>query len=97
MNARERFINAIHFKSVDRVPYWVPWWWEETLEQWAEEGHPNITEKGEEIKYGCDHKLHIRMWLNFEPPFEEKVVDQDDEYVTIRFHPMYPTRIIDIL
>lgn len=89
MNARERFLRCLHFEPVDRVPYWVPWWWAETIEQWAEEGHPEIKdrasfERDQERLYGCDLKEHIRMWLSFEPPFEEKVLEDDGEYLVVR-------------
>ncbi len=41
MNARERFVNYMHFRKVDRVPFyeWFPCWGE-TLLRWYEEGLP---------------------------------------------------------
>jgi uroporphyrinogen decarboxylase len=74
----------MHFESVDRIPHWVPWWWQETLERWAKEGHPDVSEKTEEKRFDCDPKVHIRMWLNFEPPFEEKIIEEEGEYIVIQ-------------
>jgi uroporphyrinogen decarboxylase len=74
----------MRFESVDRPPYWVPVFWEETLDKWSRERNCTITEKSEEEAFACDRKLHIRLWLNFEPPFEEKVLGEDDEFVTLR-------------
>jgi uroporphyrinogen decarboxylase len=74
----------MHFQSVDRVPYWVPVFWTETFERWAREGHPGKREETEEELFDCDRKAHIRLWLNFIPPFEERVLREDEEYVTIQ-------------
>lgn len=74
----------MHFQPVDRTPFWVPWWWGETRELWTRQGHGPIIERDEEIRFGCDHKEHIRMWLSFEPPFEEEVIEEDEEYITSR-------------
>ena len=84
MTAQERFIKTMHFDLVDRVPYWVPIFWAETIEKWQTEGHPFTNEYDEEKRFDCDHKEHIRMWLNFEPPFEEKVLESDIEYLTVQ-------------
>ncbi len=74
----------MHFQPVDRVPYWVPVFWSETFERWAREGYPGKSEETEEKLFGCDRKAHIRFWLNFIPPFEERVLDDDGEYLTIQ-------------
>ena len=84
MNARERFVNCMHFKPVDRVPYWVPVFWSETFMRWARDGHPGKSEETEEKFFKCDRKEHIRFWLNFIPPFEERVLAEDEEYFTIQ-------------
>lgn len=84
MTSRERFVNTMHFKPVDRAPYWVPWWWDETIERWKKESNRMISEKGEEELFGCDHKVHIRMWLSFLPPFEEKIIEENEKYQIIR-------------
>jgi uroporphyrinogen decarboxylase len=84
MKDRDRFLKTMHFQSVDRPPYWVPVFWEETLEKWSKQSNRKITEESEEENFDCDKKLHIRLWLNFEPPFEEDVLSEDDEYMTVR-------------
>jgi uroporphyrinogen decarboxylase len=84
MNARERFIRTMRFQPVDRVPYWIPVFWSETHERWAREGHPGSTEESEESIFQCDRKVHVRMWLNFAPPFEECTLGDDEEYTTVQ-------------
>jgi uroporphyrinogen decarboxylase len=89
MNSRERFLKSMHFEPVDRSPYWVPWYWEETVDLWAAAGHTQLQNRGdferaEEHIHGCDHKEHIRIWLSFEPPFEEETLEEDGQYLTSR-------------
>jgi uroporphyrinogen decarboxylase len=84
MTPQERFIKTMHFESVDRIPYWVPVLWSETIEKWQKEGHPYTDEDAEEKLFECDHKEHVRMWLNFEPPFEENILGSDADYLTIQ-------------
>ena len=39
MNARERCINILHYKNVDRMPAVHFGYWRELLDEWAERGH----------------------------------------------------------
>ena len=39
MNTRERCMNVLHYKSVDRLPAVHFGYWKELLQEWAEQGH----------------------------------------------------------
>jgi len=39
MNLRKRFVNAVRFKSVDRVPNVEIGYWAETINRWYGEGY----------------------------------------------------------
>ena len=38
MNGRERFINVMEYKPVDKVPNYEAGVWEQTKERWIQEG-----------------------------------------------------------
>ncbi len=40
MNSRQRFNAALHNETVDHLPDFEFWWWDETLERWKDEGLP---------------------------------------------------------
>lgn len=46
MNARERFVATMHFKEVDRIPYWEVGLWGQTKVGWYEEGLPRVDDRG---------------------------------------------------
>ena len=63
MNARERFLAVMNFKTVDRLPMTESyWWWDKTLARWYDEGLPRrLTTHGEICQYfGLD--LHRIFW-----------------------------------
>ena len=89
MNQRERFLNTMRFKSVDRVPLWIPWFWPETLERWYSEGLPALTNSGyksgmptdinlEEL-FGCDTYIDVGTYYGFCPSFEETLLEEDEK------------------
>jgi len=39
MVTRERFMNVLHYRDVDRLPALHFGYWQEVLDQWAEQGH----------------------------------------------------------
>lgn len=41
MNSRERFNAFVHGESVDHIPDFEFWFWDATLERWADEGLPD--------------------------------------------------------
>ncbi|HPY98883.1 MAG TPA: hypothetical protein PLZ06_07560, partial [Clostridia bacterium] len=51
MNQRERFLNVMNFRSVDRLPM-IEWagWWDKTILRFISEGVPDMPDK-EDIKH----------------------------------------------
>ena len=79
MTERERFLKTLRFKKVDRPPFWLEGPWPETLERWYREGLPRDANLPNffgmpnlELEY-----IGINLYVN--PPFERKVIEEDDE------------------
>ena len=90
MNNRERALNILHYKPVDRMPAVHFGYWRELLVEWAEQGHIS-----RELAYGqwdgnaCDRELdRIIGWdfnwrtlgrglgkMGLNPPFEKKTLE----------------------
>jgi hypothetical protein len=77
MNQRERFLNTMRFKPVDRVPLWMPWVWNETYRNWHDEGLPEDMDL--EQLYGCDRYYETGIYFGFSPVFNETLVAEDDK------------------
>ena len=80
MNARERFHQTMTYGARNRAPFQEFFWptWPETVERWQHEGgyEPGKT------NFGCDHWVFTSEWFFPNPPFERRVVAEDDIYVT---------------
>jgi uroporphyrinogen decarboxylase len=82
MTDRERFVNCVLGRAVDRVPFWLFWGgWGRTWQRWEREGKPA------EVK---DHRSFMSpdcppctVPVNYGPcpPFERKVLSEDANYV----------------
>lgn len=58
MNNRERALNLLHYKPVDRLPAVHFGYWRELLLEWAEQGHiPLALARGEWDGNACDQEL----------------------------------------
>lgn len=84
MNDRERLINCLTFKEVDRPPYFIIFGpWHETKLRWREEsGDPNLdlnsyfkTDKG---------FLHAGAFEGIFPQYETVVLEEDEKYIVFR-------------
>jgi hypothetical protein len=76
---RERFVNALSFRPVDRIPL-VEWpVRESTMKAWQEQGYPEGTEP--QAYFGLD-TLHIGVPidLGMMPPFEETIIERTADY-----------------
>lgn len=65
---RERFVNVLNFKPVDRVPMmeWAIWWGDRTIKRWEEEGLPKDLSGHEIYKYfGLDDHHQTGFSLRF--------------------------------
>ncbi|MDO8686090.1 MAG: uroporphyrinogen decarboxylase family protein [Clostridiales bacterium] len=84
MNQKERFLNTMRFKPVDRVPMWSSGYWNETLIRWYKEGLPkdiNIEEL-----FGCDRFTRIGTYFGFCPAFDVVVLEEDERTTTYINH-----------
>ncbi|MFO7612293.1 MAG: uroporphyrinogen decarboxylase family protein [Clostridia bacterium] len=79
MNARERFTRTLKFEAIDRIPL-VEWPIREaTMREWISQGYPSGVTPQEFFSLDT-------LWLSAPfnirilPPFEEKIVEQDENY-----------------
>ncbi len=99
MTERERFHNCMHYKKVDRVPYWDFGFWAETIERWHKEGLPASLTFDETFWYrwvgrdkdpleryfGMDkHWRFMGPDLRLIPRFEVQVLAEDETTRTMR-------------
>ena len=93
---RERFLNQLRYKPVDRVTMWPPLdVWATTWKRWAQEGHTNMF--AEQIGehggagdlsfwdyFGCDRQDEVGIYYGFSPGFEYEKLGEDETTVTFR-------------
>lgn len=85
---RERFLNVMDYKPVDKVPNYEAGVWGQTRERWAEEGlnennlHWNWF-TGEEY-FSMDPREFIDVNYGMIPKFEYKVLERTERYEIIR-------------
>lgn len=88
MTHRERFLNVMEYKPVDRVPNWEVGCWAQTQDRWHEEGldrhkvYWNWFVGCEE--FGFDPREFIHLDTGMKPPFEPVVISRDERYEVIR-------------
>lgn len=78
MTERERFHACMRYEAVDVVPHWTWGGWPETIERWKTEGY--VAER-DSIAQGASAVHWIGHWFFPDPPFERRVVEEDDEHV----------------
>lgn len=82
MTSRERFVNWMHFKEVDRPPWWELWYWEETLDRWYKEGLPQDVHLIE--YFGVDRRENVGVNVSLCPPFKEETLEENEDYRVYR-------------
>ena len=83
MTERERFLATMNYQSRDRAPFWHWGAWPETLERWQREGwDPDSFD----LNMGADRRLVYGGWWQPQPPFEHRVVGEDEETVLFINH-----------
>ncbi len=82
MNTRERFVKWMHFKDVDRPPWWELWYWQETLDRWYKEGLPEDVHLLE--YFGVDRRDDIGVKVGLFPLFKEETIEETEEYRIFR-------------
>lgn len=83
MNDLERFCACMEYQPVDRIPFWNWGAWPETEQRWRSEGYqPEIYHPG----VLADSRNSIGHWFFPQPPFEHRVVSEDDQFITYINH-----------
>lgn len=88
MNARERFLNVMEYKSVDRVPNHEAGVWSQTIDRWVSEGlnQHNLNWDwftGEEF-FDMDPREFIDVNYGMMPCFTKEILDKSERYEVIR-------------
>ena len=83
MTELKRFIACMEYESVDYTPFWNWGGWPETIERWRSEGYD--PERFEPAAI-ADNRNWIGDWFFPRPPFEHKVISEDDRYVVYVNH-----------
>ena len=79
MTDRERFLNSMRFKPVDRFPLWGSLGiWRDTHRRWMKEGLPQDVSLQE--YFGLDGQMRAPVNFRFVPPFEERTVEETAEH-----------------
>ena len=80
MTSRERVLNALRRRQVDRVPYF-DYYWPETVVRWTAEGH---LKAGENIDEHFQHDVWHGMGLNntiADLDFKEVVLEETEDTI----------------
>ena len=90
MTHLERFINAMEYKPVDRLPNWEYGQWQQTIDRWESEGlnvhemHWNLPAGSPEFRLDPREYIHINP--DMMPPFERKTLELTDRYEIYQDH-----------
>ncbi|SHF23511.1 Uroporphyrinogen-III decarboxylase [Caldanaerobius fijiensis DSM 17918] len=84
MNQRERFLNTMRFKSVDRVPFYIGGPWATTLKRWHSEGLPENVDLNR--LFDADGVVELGIYFGMCPAFERTVLEEDDAFVVYINH-----------
>ncbi len=91
MNDLERFYACMNYEPVDRTPFWAWMPWPETIKRWKQEGY-NLDEEeltpGDgvyqtyvSLNMGADKTGIYSNWFRPNPPFEKKVIKEDENTI----------------
>ena len=83
MNNRERYLKTMYFEPVDHPPLCLPGGpWGTTLKRWHEEGLPEDVGLTEYFGVGMLSMTSVGIETVFHPPFEERVIEETDRFIT---------------
>jgi uroporphyrinogen decarboxylase len=78
MNDRERFVNQMHYRPVDRCPIWDFGFWSDTIRVWERFGLPEAVNTDE--FFGMDQQWRIMaVDIGLRPCFQDKVLADEGE------------------
>lgn len=84
VTSRQRFLDTLDLKLVDKPWFrWGSFIWPETLEVWETQGY-----NGYDLDdcFGLDRLLRVDPWYGPVPPFEKKIVEEDNKTRTYINH-----------
>lgn len=81
MTERERFLRVMRYQEVDKVPLWSFGAWPETMQRWQSEGYDHT-----KLPFKENARLWAGGWFFPNPPFEHKVVSEDEKTITYINH-----------
>jgi len=86
LNDKERFVNVLKFKNVDRIPNIEIGTWPQTMENWIKEGLPEEANDSALIRgsnyFNLDgvEMCDIDSWFPY-PKFKEKLISEDERCI----------------
>ncbi len=78
MNDLERFHACMNYQPVDHAPFWAWGGWPETIERWKREGYDP---ERMDLNMGADRRQAFSHWFFPHPPFERKIIAEDETHV----------------
>lgn len=82
MTDRERFLNVMNYRPVDRCVYTAEGAWPETFERWKTAGY----DPDNPPQFATDYWEWQCLWFFPNPPFEKKILSEDAETVLFINH-----------
>ena len=88
MTQRERFLKTAAFDNPDRTYLLRPWFWQETLERFINEGMPEDVNLWDYFETDVEHGVPLNAQgpygPHLHPPFEVKLISETDNYIIER-------------
>ena len=88
MSVRERFDRVMHYRKVDRIPFFEFGYWNETLPTWHEQGLPKEIDNERKAYdyFGIENRsgVPVNVQVFPGPVYEAEVLEETDEYITKR-------------
>jgi len=82
MTHRERFLNCMNFKKIDRMTDMSLGFWAETIKRWHNEGLPDYVNSSNALFYfGFDEwRRRIPISVGLNPGYKEEIISDNGEY-----------------
>ena len=78
---RDRFLKTLRYETVDHPPLIVPGPWPATRARWEREGLPAGVDLYDYFELPRYETAHLNMETVFDPPFEERILEETDDFV----------------
>ena len=88
LTERERFLAAMEYRPVDRVPNHEAGVWPQTMDRWHDEGLNRFSLNWDWFTgceyFGMDSREFIPINFGMMPAYEEEIYEETDRYITYR-------------